>query len=187
MNGHIFRYSERLRLLGTCAGFYTNFNGITPFLTLETMSFTPPAFYRIWFHLIDPLVSLSGIYFNVFHPSTILHSYSPTYHSPPTSETILCLDTVAAFLSGYIFLQVYLLRAKANDRTVWRAVQGSMLIVDIGLLAAFTRALGNQGRLGSIGGWRVQELGNYTITVGVAVVRWAFLMGVGMGKGTKKV
>ncbi|MCJ1271806.1 hypothetical protein MMC22_011711 [Lobaria immixta] len=151
------------------------------------MSFTPPAFYRIWFTLIDPLFSILGIYSNIFTPSTILLSYSPTYRSPPTSETILCLDTVAAFLSGLIFLQVYLLRAKANDITVWRAVQGSTLIVDIGLLAAFARALGNQGRLGSIGGWRVEEWGNYAITVGVAIVRGAFLMEVGMGKGTKKV
>ena len=66
-------------------------------------------------------------------------------------------------------------------------MQGSTLIVDIGLLAAFARALGNQGRLGSIGGWRVEEWGNYAITVGVAIVRGAFLMEVGMGKGTKKV
>ncbi|KAG7010078.1 hypothetical protein G7Y79_00001g003500 [Physcia stellaris] len=150
------------------------------------MSFTPPSFYRIWFTLIDPLVSFSGIYLNILHPSTILHSYSPTYHSP-TIETILCLDTVAAFLCGYIFLQVYLLRAKAHDLTVWRAVQGSMLIVDFGLLAAYTRALGSQGRLGEVAGLRVEEWGNYMITVGVAVVRGAFLMGVGMGKGTKKM
>ena len=151
------------------------------------MSSPTPAFYRIWFTLIDPLISFSGVYCNIFTPSTILLSYSPTYHSPPTSETIVCLDTVAAFLSGLIFLQVYLLRAKAKDPTVWRAVQGSMLIIDFGLLAAFTRALGNQGRLGSIGEWRVQEWGNYAITVGVAVVRMAYLMEFGMGKGMKKL
>ena len=62
-----------------------------------------------------------------------------------------------------------------------------MLIIDFGLLAAFTRALGNQGRLGSIGEWRVQEWGNYAITVGVAVVRMAYLMEFGMGKGMKKL
>ena len=70
---------------------------------------------------------------------------------------------------------------------VWRAVQTCQLIVDLGMLAAFTRALRVQGRM-SIGKWRAEEWGNYAIVVGVAMIRGSFLMGVGMGrkKGRKR-
>ena len=148
----------------------------------------PPVspFYRIWFTTIDPIISLSGIYLNIFNPTTILSSYSPIYASP-RSETILLLDTVAAFLAGLVYLEVVLLRVKAADMVVWRAVQAGQLIVDLGMLAAFTRALKVQGRMG-IGNWRAEEWGNYGITAGVAVIRVLFLTGVGIGrkKGRKR-
>ena len=139
-----------------------------------------PSFYRIWFTTIDPIISLSGVYLNIFNPTTILSSYSPTY-APPRSETILLLDTVAAFLAGLIFLQIVLLRAKATDMVVWRAVQTGQLIVDLGMLAAYTRALRVQGRM-SLGNWRAEEWGNYTIVVGVEIIRLMFLTVVGMGR-----
>lgn len=144
-----------------------------------------PRFYRIWFTIVDPLISLLGVYTNFFTPITILNSYSPTFISPPGSETILLLETVAAFLVDLIFLQLFLLRAKSSDMTVWRALQGSQLLVDIGMLGAFARALKSEGRM-DLKVLRAEEWGNYLITAGVAVIRSAFLIGVGMKSETKK-
>lgn len=67
--------------------------------------------------------SLLGDFSNIITPTTMLNSYSPSFTSPPASETVVLLDTMAAFLVGPIFLQVFLLRAKPTDITVWRAVQ----------------------------------------------------------------
>lgn len=144
-----------------------------------------PSFYRIWFTIVDPLLSLLGVYTNFFTPTTILNSYTPTFVSPPGSETILFLETVAAFLVGLIFLQLFLLRAKSTDMTVWRALQGSQLLVDIGMLGAFTRALKSQGRM-DLKVLRAEDWGNYLITAGVAVIRSAFLIGVGMNSQKRK-
>ncbi|KAL8665153.1 MAG: hypothetical protein Q9168_007763 [Polycauliona sp. 1 TL-2023] len=133
-----------------------------------------PAFYRIWFTIVDPLFSLIGIYSNIFTPTTILNSYSAHFISPPGSETILLLDIMSAFLAGPTFLHVFLLRAKPNDMTA------STLLVDIGMLAGFTRALMSQGRM-DVRVWRAEEWVNYGVTAGVAVIRSTFLMGVGLG------
>ncbi|KAL9019148.1 MAG: hypothetical protein Q9185_003579 [Variospora sp. 1 TL-2023] len=155
--------------------------GVDSLVAVEVRSW----FYRIWFTIVDPLLSLLGVYTNFFTPTTVLNSYAPTFVSPPGSETIVLLDTVAAFLVGLIFLELFLLRAKSTDMTVWRALQGSQLLVDIGMLAAFTRALESQGRMD----WKVlraEDWGNYLITAGVAVIRSAFLMGVGMNSQKRK-
>ena len=144
-----------------------------------------PNFYRIWFTIVDPLISLLGVYTNFFTPTTILKSYSPTFISAPGSETILLLETVAAFLVRFIFLQLFLLRAKSTDMTVWRALQGSQLLVDIGMLGTFARALQSQGRM-SLKVLRAEEWGNYLITERVAVMRSAYLMGFGMKSEKRK-
>ena len=44
---------------------------------------------------------------------------------------------------------------------IWRAVQASILVVNMGMLAGFGRALKGQGRLGDMGAWRGEEWGNY--------------------------
>lgn len=145
-----------------------------------------PSFYRIWFTIVDPVLSLVGICGNIFTPTTVLKSYSPSFVSPPASETILLLDTKTAFVAGLGFLQIVLLRAKPADITVWRTVQASTLLANLGMLSAFARALSLQGRT-DLRVWRSEEWTNYAVTAGLAVIRSAFLLGIGMGgrKGKK--
>jgi len=142
-------------------------------------TFSIPTFYRVFFTNIDPILSLSGVILNILSPTTILASYSPTYTDPPSIETILLLDNTAGFLAGFTLLQLYLLRNK-RDMVVWKAVQGSMLVVDVFMLGGFTRALRKQGRLG-FANWRLEEWGNIGITAFVRFLRSAFILGVGMG------
>ena len=59
--------------------------------------------------------------------------------------------------------------------TVWRAVQTITLVVDIGMLAAFTKALNAQGRM-DVRAWRAEKWVNYPVTVGRAVIRSGFLL-----------
>ena len=139
-----------------------------------------PSFYRIWFTIIDPLLSLLGIISNLFSPAAILNGYSPNAVIPPAPETAVLLDTTAAFLAGFIVLQTVLLRARPNDLVVWRILQASTLLVDFALLGSFARALTADARL-DLRLWRAAEWTNIGITGGVAVIRAAFCLGVGMG------
>ena len=145
-------------------------------------------FYRFWLPTLDPIVAFTGVLANVFAQSTILNSYNASFPSTakhvPT-EAAVCLETIAGSLLATLFLQVVLLRARWNDLTVWRCVQLSILIVDLAMLGAMSKALYAQGRLSLIE-WRWEEWTNMGITGGVALIRVAFLLGIGV-KGQGKV
>lgn len=143
-----------------------------------------PSFYRVWFTVIDPLFSSLGVFGSLFTPASVLSSFSPTFANPPSIETTVLLDTLTGFYLALIFLQVVLLRARPTDLTVWRGLQAATLIVDICILAGMMRALSAQGRTDP-STWRAEEWPNMGITAGVAVIRSAFLLGVGTGEGTK--
>lgn len=144
------------------------------------MSSRIPSFYRIWFTVVDPFLSIIGVYGNLFAPTSILNSYSSSYVSPLTTETIPLLDTTAGFLASLAFLQVALLRAKPTDLTVWRALQGSTGLVGIAMLGGFTRVLCVEGRT-DWRDWKVEEWTSLGNTAGVALIRTAFLLDDGMG------
>jgi hypothetical protein len=148
------------------------------------MSSPIPSFYRIWFTIVDPLLALVGVFSNLFAPAATLSSHSPSYISPPATETTLLVDTVAGFLAGLVFLQVVLLRARPSDMTVWRALLASTLLVDIAMLGGSARALSSQGRTDRRV-WRTEEWTHLPITAGVVVIRVAFLLGMGMGRQGK--
>ena len=147
-----------------------------------------PSFYRTWFTVIDPILSIVGVFTNILAPTTILKSFNPSSTTPPAPETIFILDQSAGFFACLTFLQLGILRARPADVGLYRAVQAGTLMVDLAMLAGFARTLGTQGRLG-LAGWRAEEWTNIGITVGVAVIRTTFLLGLGMegrGKGKKK-
>jgi hypothetical protein len=139
-----------------------------------------PSFYRIWFTIVDPILSLIGVASNIFAPTSILNSYSPSFANPPTAETVVLLDSVSGFLTALTFLQLVLLRARPNDLAVWRSLQAAVLLVDFFMLVGFARALGMQERT-SWTVWRTEEWTNLGVTGAVAVIRTSFLMGLGMG------
>ena len=152
-------------------------------LTMPSIS-AIPSFYRIWFTTIDPLFSLLGVTTNLFSPASVLTSYSIRPASPPATETMFLLDTVAGMLGGLMVFQVYLMRAKPTDLVVWRAVQAATVLVDIGMLGGFLRAMGREGRMG-IGRWRGEEWINLGFLVTVLGIRGAFLGGLGIGTKSK--
>lgn len=149
------------------------------------MSF--PTFYRISFAIFDIVLPLSGIVGNLFAPTFILNNYTSLYVSPPATETILLLDAMAGFLASLSFMQIYFLRTKPNDMTVWRGMQGGTLLVDIFMLGGFARALIAEGRTDWMN-WRSDDWSNVGGYVAISAVRMAFLLGVGIrgeGKGKR--
>ncbi|KIY03760.1 uncharacterized protein Z520_00451 [Fonsecaea multimorphosa CBS 102226] len=143
-----------------------------------------PAFYRVFFSTIDPVIALSGVLTQLFSPATILRLYnaSSSLTLPPAIETTVLLDSSAGYLLSTLFLQVVMLRLRPADRTVWKCLEASILIQDVALVAAVARSLDAQHRLA----WRMvtgEEWGNLGILVGVGVLRAAFLMGIGMEGG----
>lgn len=145
------------------------------------MSSPIPAFYRIWFTTIDPILSLVGVVTHLFARTAALTSYAVAPVSPPATETAVLLDAMAGFFAGLTLLQVVLLRARPADVTVWRALQAATALVDIGMLGGFARALSATGRM-NMEVWRPEEWTNVGITAWVAVLRTAFCLGTGMSK-----
>ncbi|KAJ7583858.1 hypothetical protein C8J56DRAFT_952035 [Mycena floridula] len=144
-----------------------------------------PAFYRHFFTTIDPLMCLGGVFGNILAPASILASYTATPSLPPATETIVLLDGMAGFFAGMAFTQIFLLRAKKEDLTVWKAVQVSMVFVDIFMLFGLARALiGQRGGMDTTS-WRGQDWGNIVGYPALILIRLAFLAGVGMGRKGK--
>ncbi|KAK1061150.1 hypothetical protein LTR12_004828 [Friedmanniomyces endolithicus] len=140
-----------------------------------------PPFYRIFFTTVDPLIALTGFISALFFPNFLLSTYSPTATIPPAIETTQLLNILAGFYLSVVPLQIFLLRARPQDLTVWRALQFSVLIADVAVLGATATALSAQGRL-QPSHWRLDEAGSVVVTAGVGLIRIAFLIGLGMGR-----
>ena len=138
-----------------------------------------PSFYRTWFTILDPILSVTGVVANLFFPNAYLDSLTTSATNPPTIETTALLDSLAGFYGALVFLQLGLLRPRPRDLGIWRTLQAATLVVDVFILEAFARALHAQGRLGLVH-WRAEEWMNIGLTAFVAVLRTAFLLGLGM-------
>lgn len=142
-------------------------------------------FYRIWFTTIDPIVCLLTAITCLFSPATILETAIPPSIEPysPLSHGPLLHQTGALFWFLAVIYAV-LLRA-SDDPKVWRIVQSATLGVDLGILATLWNALRMQGRSG-VGQWEGGDWMNIGFTCLVAVIRGAFLAGVGGGERVGK-
>lgn len=143
-----------------------------------------PSAYRIFFATIDPLVASTGVIGNLFVQHGILDSYNPNAKYPPSIETKVCLQSLAGFLAGTMFLQIVLLRIRPRDIAVWKCLEASIAIVDCAIIAAVLKALDDQGRL-SPELWRLPDWTNLGVTGFVLLYRVSFLLGIGMPKAAK--
>jgi hypothetical protein len=142
---------------------------------------TIPRLYVIFFTTIDPLIALSGILTTIFSPHTILTLYNPRAKLPPSIETSTLLYITSSFYLSTIFLQVVLLTLQRDDLTVWKCLQSSILIQDLGILAAVGRSLRVQGRMDAAL-LTAEEWGNIAILGAVGLIRVLFIAGLGLRK-----
>lgn len=141
-------------------------------------------FYRIWFTIVDPAVLLLTVLTCVFSPATILESavppsiepYSPVSHGPLIHQ--------AAAVYGFMGIMFGVLLRASPDPKVWRIVQAATLGVDVALLAIVYNVLRLQGRT-DIKAWTFGDWHNILLTAWVALIRVAFLAGVGGDENIK--
>ncbi|OCT54366.1 hypothetical protein CLCR_00968 [Cladophialophora carrionii] len=139
-------------------------------------------FYRLWFTRLDPIMTAGSIYVTFFHPEILLASLNPTYHSPPTPETVALLDLSGALFCVCLLLQLGLLGARPADVLVWHYYAVPVGLVDVIICAAILRGLSAQDRL-AVRAWRLEEWMNLGLTAACAIVRAAFVLRIGVGVG----
>jgi membrane-associated phospholipid phosphatase len=137
--------------------------------------------YRFWFLILDPILTITGIYCNFLAPDFILAGINPAHRPPTSSETILLLDTGGGWFIAVLILQLGLLRARPNDVLVWWYFAAAIGAVDVVICAGILRALRTQGRL-EPEAWRMEDRGNLGITAACALVRGAFVLGIGISE-----
>ena len=140
-----------------------------------------PTFYRVVFTIIDPFFCALGVATHLLTKNTVLAGLSPSALIPPLPETALLLDFLLGFFAMLGCLQVSLLRARPADVAVWRALQGSTLVLDIIMTAATARKLVLEGRSTDPSVWLGGEWQNLVGNAVIGVIRAAFVLGNGMG------
>ncbi len=142
-----------------------------------------PAFYRIFFTYIDPLVASWGAYMDFFTPDTVLNSFVPNSARNPAHDMLF--QQLGGGLLNIAFLSAVLLRY-TNDVKIWKIVQLGILIVDVVGLYSLWDGLGRQGRLDPRG-WRGEDWGCVGITGFVTVLRMMFMAEVGFRSGRARM
>ncbi|KAJ7452166.1 hypothetical protein B0H11DRAFT_2246117 [Mycena galericulata] len=126
------------------------------------MSSPIPAFYRICFTVIDPILTTVGLLCNIFAPVFIVEGYTPHAITPLTPETLILLDTTAGFLACILFLTLVLQRARPADVGLWRMLHFGIMLAEVAMLVG------------------LEEWNNIGITGTVAIIRAAFCLGIEM-------
>jgi hypothetical protein len=150
-----------------------------------------PLIYTIFFTWVDPALSIIGIY-AFFAPEFILNSYIPATIPNPAAPGQLMQNpdavvnpahyAVYQMLAGFFLLTftlgAFLLRY-TRDVTIWKLYLGSILMVDVVILWATAGAFAQQGRLDPAL-WRPDDWFSVLATAACAVLRSAFVLGVGL-------
>lgn len=152
--------------------------------TTATTASPVPVVYRVVFTWVDPIFCLVGLATHIFDPLTTLGGYSPNFASPPATETVHLLDSMAGFFATLGVLEAVLLRARPADVGVWRIVQASVALLDVFMVLAAFRALSADGRLDPTI-WRGDDYRLTVGNVGIGLLRIACALGIGMGQGQK--
>ncbi|TDZ41278.1 hypothetical protein CTRI78_v009808 [Colletotrichum trifolii] len=121
----------------------------------------------------------------LFTRDFLLNTFFPSGHAytRDAAHDILLYHQAGALI-GTIVLNAGLLRY-TKDIGVWKFAQAAILSIDLAILAGLAEVFGREGRLAP-STWQAGDWVGITITVGVSLVRLAFLAGVGFqGKGSK--
>jgi hypothetical protein len=138
-------------------------------------------FYRLIFLYIDPLVILIFVsIYTFFQPTALLMLHPDAPLTPSILESALLHQV--ALLFGFMGIICAVLLRASSDTRIWRIVLAGVLAAEVCWIAAGLVCLERQGRL-NVRLWRGVEWFNLLGIGGFAVVRGAYLMGVGLGVG----
>ncbi|KAE9367324.1 hypothetical protein N431DRAFT_428733 [Stipitochalara longipes BDJ] len=145
--------------------------------------------YRIWFLYIEPVAALGGTYLSIFEPNRLLAGImplpaylaasiaSPTGPAVPITPILrMMLINIGALYALFAIIEGVVLRL-TKENSVWYAVLAAMLVSDVGhIYAAYEIA---PERILQLVSWNSDEWVNYGTLVFGAVLRSAFLLGLG--------
>jgi hypothetical protein len=140
-----------------------------------------PLFYRLFFTYLDPAICVWGASMDFFLPSLVLSSHIP--HPVLDIGHAMILKQRGGGMLNFGFISAVLLRY-TSDINIWNIVQIACFIVDLAYFWSVWEVLNIQNRL-DVRTWRKEDWGSVGITGLATLVRAAWLMGVGMGKGKK--
>ncbi|KAL2060143.1 hypothetical protein VTL71DRAFT_9965 [Oculimacula yallundae] len=136
-----------------------------------------PAFYRMFFLYIDPLLCLSGIYVLFFDHATYLDSGVPHGLSKSSIDPLAryLMNALGSYSLTILGIQILLLH-RFSEVKIWRVIQFSILLADLGLLYGVyaTDPLG----FWDLGSWTSGDWTNNGILLAVAAIRSLFLLTV---------
>ncbi|KAI9695514.1 MAG: hypothetical protein M1836_006431 [Candelina mexicana] len=144
--------------------------------------FILPAAYRLFFLTIEPIATLVGAYFAHFQPQTYLdltHAPSSPSLSIPLGTQIVLTQLSNLYLV-FALNEALVLRA-TSDLKVWRTLLFCLLIADLGHLYSVS-GLGWDVYL-NVMAWNAIDWGNMGFVYLGAMMRVAFLAGIGMPVG----
>ncbi|KAM3083101.1 Basic amino-acid permease [Clarireedia jacksonii] len=137
--------------------------------------------YRIFFLYMEPIFALGGAYLCLFDPAKFLVSTAPAsiYSDHPYAATpvidFLAADVGALYLLFAINEGITL--RLTRDYSVWKSVVAAMLVCDFGHLWGIYSVAPEQCL--DFVRWTNEERFNYLILIFGAILRAAFLMGIG--------
>lgn len=117
------------------------------------------------------------------HPAFIVNAFVPSSIAPHNPYFDFTLQQIGGALLMLGFIDIFLLRY-TNDVKIWKILEAAVLIYDLSLLFSNYSSLQQQGRLRP-GGLRWEDWSGIAVSAQAAVVRAAFLLGVGLAKTGK--
>lgn len=138
-----------------------------------------PIGYRAFFTVFDIVLPIFGTYAHIFKPAIVLGGAVTRFALPPATETVVLLDTLAGCFASLAVTQTYFLITRPHDVPVWKGLNVGTFVLDLFQLASFYRALAAEGRLDT-SLWRGEDYGNVVGYTVIALVRAAFIAGIGV-------
>ncbi|KAK6441109.1 hypothetical protein LTR95_002656, partial [Oleoguttula sp. CCFEE 5521] len=156
-----------------------------------TTTITPSAIplpYTLFFLYIEPFFTALGAVYAFFLQHQYLTLTVPSNPLPPSLREQVVLNQLANLYLVFAVSEACVLRA-TKDVRVWKIFLVGLLIADFGHLASVWQVMG-AGR-GGAGYWEVwnyskMDHGNLSFVYVGAMTRACFLLGIGLGGGTKR-
>ncbi|KAI8712080.1 hypothetical protein NCS52_01473300 [Fusarium sp. LHS14.1] len=141
--------------------------------------------YRAWFLWVDPILTLAGMYGNLFAHDLAVEAFLPSYRL--TEELKPFLYQIGGMGTSYLVLLVFLQRY-THDVVVWKILHFAILWADFTMLRSLYVAMRLEGIL-AISNWRALDWFSIVVTGICTVLRALFVLGVGVkatgGKGKR--
>lgn len=141
--------------------------------------------YRAWFLWVDPILTVAGMYGNLFAHDLAVEAFFANY--PLTEELKPFLYQIGGMGTSYLVLLI-LLQRYTQDVVVWKILHFAILWADFTMLTSIYVAMRHEGTL-AVSNWRALDWFSIVITGICTVLRALFVLGVGVkvsgGKGKR--